>query len=51
LAKMEFFLFFVTFLQRYDINIPEGLTVTDEPKKYSFIVNTPNLYKVVFSRR
>ncbi|KAF6040856.1 CYP2R1 [Bugula neritina] len=51
LAKMEFFLFFVTFLQRYDINIPEGLTVTDEPKKYSFIVNTPNPYKVVFSRR
>ncbi|XP_067947649.1 uncharacterized protein [Watersipora subatra] len=49
LARMEFFLFFTTFLQKYDIRLADALTATEEP--IEMIVSTPKPYQIIFSRR
>ena len=50
LAKMEFFMFFVTFLQRYNVRFPEGYTASVEPKQNP-LVRQPQNYQIVFEPR
>ena len=50
LAKMEFFMFFVTFLQRYNVRFPEGYTASAEPKQNP-LVRQPQNYQIVFEPR
>ena len=49
LAKMELFMFFVTFLQRYDVRLPEGSIVSEEP--VTQLVNAPQDFEIVFAPR
>ena len=49
LAKMELFLFFTSFLQRYNVCMPEGPKPTEEPVEGLLCV--PQQYEVIFSRR
>jgi len=49
LAKVELFLFFVNFLQKYNICLPEGSKVTTEPM--ISVISSPQPYGVVFSCR
>ena len=42
-------MFFVTFLQRYDVRLPEGSIVTEEP--VTQLVNAPRDFKIVFAPR
>ena len=50
LAKMEFFMFFVTFLQRYNVRFPEGYTASTEPK-HNPLVRQPQNYQIIFEPR
>ena len=47
---MEFFLFFTTLLQRYEIKFPEGSAVPTTVPEVG-LVNAPQQYNVVFTRR
>ena len=49
LARMEMFIFFVTILQRYDVCLPEGAKVTDEPVQR--IIHSPQSYELIFTNR
>ncbi|XP_067950726.1 cytochrome P450 2B9-like isoform X1 [Watersipora subatra] len=49
LAKMEIFMFFVTFVQRYNMSLPDGCMATDEP--VTAVVNTPKPYEIIFTAR
>ena len=50
LARMELLMFFVTFVQRYDISLPDGVPLPSVTPNESF-VNSPKPYQVVFTRR
>ena len=49
LAKMELFMFFVTFLQRYDVNFPEGSSATDECGRQ--LIQCPKPFEIIFTAR
>ncbi|XP_067950732.1 cytochrome P450 2D20-like [Watersipora subatra] len=49
LAKTEIFMFFVTFVQRYNMSLPDGCMATDEP--VTAVVNTPKPYEIIFTAR
>ncbi|XP_067946650.1 cytochrome P450 2D26-like [Watersipora subatra] len=51
LAKMEFFIFFVTLLQRFDVCLPEGVTMTDKAGPNDTVVRAPPPYKLIFTAR
>ena len=42
-------MFIVTFLQRYDVRLPEGSTVSEAPVTQT--VNAPQEFKIIFTRR
>ena len=46
---MEFFIFFVTFLQRYNVHLPADATVTEEALEY--ILRNPKPYEIIFTER
>ncbi|XP_067950308.1 cytochrome P450 2B9-like [Watersipora subatra] len=50
LAKMEIFMFFVTFLQRYNISLPKDSTVTDQPISNGQ-GNLPPPFQIIFTAR
>lgn len=50
LAKMEFYIFLVTIMQKYDFRAPDGVKLTDEGNQGG-IVHIPMPYKLIFSVR
>lgn len=50
LAKMEFFMFFVSFLQRYDVRLPEGSTANTDVD-FSPLIRQPKNYEIIFDPR
>ncbi|XP_062927365.1 steroid 17-alpha-hydroxylase/17,20 lyase [Mobula hypostoma] len=50
LTKMQLFLFFATFLQRFSVEFPPGLQLTDLKRKFG-IVQQPEDFKLQFKSR
>lgn len=50
LAKMEFFMFFVSFLQRYNVRLPEGSTANTDVDS-SPLIRQPKKYEIIFDPR
>ena len=50
LAKVEFIMFLVTFLQRYNASLPEGATA-DPSQKTVDIISSPKPYNIIFHPR
>ena len=50
LAKMEFFIFLVTIMQRFDFHLADGAEKSEQGDKTG-LVHVPHPYKLIFSVR